>query len=140
MSELSQVNGFSMFQCFPLKRSFIPSFMPLDLGIVASHISGATTSQLKETRQDITGFWRRIFKTEHQVFKQANKEYTGWMQTYGVSLCVLQKKNGMKTQAHGRKHKQGESSAKRRERMYRNIAELPADEPQAKRVMCSHRP
>ena len=37
MYELSRVNermGFPMFQCFPLKRSFIPSFIPLDLGIV----------------------------------------------------------------------------------------------------------
>ena len=114
MYELSRVNermGFSMFQCFPLKRSFIPSFIPLDLGIVASHISGTSTSQLKETRQDVAGFWRGIFKTEHQVFKQANKEYTGWMQTDGVSLCVLRKKNGIKTQSHGRKRKWGESAA-----------------------------
>src|SRR5204863_3462443 len=56
--------GFSMFQCFPLKRSFIPSFIPLDLGIVASHISGISTSQLKEIRKDVAGFWHGIFKTE----------------------------------------------------------------------------
>ena len=77
-------------------------------------------------------FWRCIFKTEHQVFKQANKEYTGWMRTDGVSLCVLWKKNGMKTQAHGRKRKRGESASERRERTYRDIAELSADELQAK--------
>ena len=99
---------------------------------MASHISGTSTSQLKETRQDVAGFWHRIFKTEHQVFKQANKEYTGWMQMDGVSLCVLWKKNEMKTRARGRKRKRGESASERRERTYRDIAELSADELQAK--------
>jgi hypothetical protein len=135
MYELSRVNedmGFRMFQCFPLKRSFIPSFIPVDLGIVASHISNANTPQLKEIRQDVAGFWHGIFKTEHKVFKQANKEYTGWMQTDGVSLCILRKKNGIKTQAHGRKRKRGESASERRERTYRDIAELSADELRAK--------
>lgn len=95
MYELSSVNewmGFRMFQCFLLKRFFIPSFISLDIGIVASHISDANTLQLKEYRQDVVGFWRDIFKTEHKVFKQVNKEYTRWMQTNGVSLCVLRKK------------------------------------------------
>jgi hypothetical protein len=131
MYELSQVNermGFSAFQCFPIKRSFIPSSIPLDIGIVASHISGVNNAQLKEIRQNIAGFWHGIFKTEHQVFKQSNKEYTGWMQTDGVALCVLRTKNGIRTQSHARKRKRGESASEKRERIYRDIAELPADE------------
>ena len=99
---------------------------------MAFHISAANTSLQKEARQDVAGFWRRIFKTEHQVFKQGNKEYTGWMQTDGVSLCVLRKKNGTKTQARGRKRKRSESASERRERTYRNITELSADELQAR--------
>jgi len=54
------------------------------------------------------------------------------MQTDGVSLCVLRKKNGMKTQANRRKRKRGESASERRERTYRDIAELSADELEAK--------
>jgi hypothetical protein len=38
-----------------------------------------------------------------KFFKQANKEYTGWMKTDGVSLW----ENGMKTQSRGRKRKRG---------------------------------
>ena len=54
------------------------------------------------------------------------------MQTDGVSLCVMWQKNGMKTQAHGRKRKRGESASQRRARTYHDIAELSADELQAK--------
>lgn len=54
------------------------------------------------------------------------------MQTDGVSLCVLRKKNGIKTQTHGRKRKWGESAVKRRERPFYDIMKLSADEPQAK--------
>jgi hypothetical protein len=51
----------------------------------------------------------------------------------GVSLCVLRTKNGIKTQACGRKRKRCESASERRERTYRDIvAELSADELQAK--------
>ena len=107
---------------------------------MASHISGASTSQLKEIRQDVAGFWCRIFKTEHKVFKQANNEYTGWMKTDGVSSCVLRRRNGMQTQAHGRKRKRGEPASERRERTYHDIAKFPTDELQAERAMCSHRP
>lgn len=79
MYELSRVNewmGFSMFQRFPLKRSFVPSFILLNLGIVASQISDMSISQRKETRQDVAGFWHGIFKTELKIFTQANKQYT----------------------------------------------------------------
>jgi hypothetical protein len=89
-----------MFQRFP-KRSFIQSFIPFDLGLVASHITVTNRLQLNEARQDVARFWHGIFKTEHEVFKQANNEYTRWTQTDGVSLCVLRNKNGMKTQAYG---------------------------------------
>ena len=54
------------------------------------------------------------------------------MRTDGVSLCILRKKNGMKTQAHRRKRKRSESATERRQRTYRDIAELSADELQAK--------
>ena len=54
------------------------------------------------------------------------------MQRDGVSLCVQRKKNGMKTEAHRQKRKWGESASERRERTYRDIAELSADELQAK--------
>src|SRR5436190_2667164 len=129
MYELSQVNeqmGFRIFQPFPLKRSFIPSFIPLDLGVVSSHISDSNDTTLKQHCQDVTGFWDGIFKTEHKVFTQANKRYTGsWMMTDGYSLCVLWKNNGARTQPHARKRKRGESADDRRARTYRNIPKVP---------------
>ena len=45
---------------------------------------------------------------------------------------VLRKKNGIKNKSHGQKRKRGESAPERRERTYRDIAELPTDELQAK--------
>ena len=63
MYELSRVNermGFSMFQCFPLKRSFIPSFIPLDLGIVGSHISGISIKFSSKPTKNIRDGCKRM--------------------------------------------------------------------------------
>jgi hypothetical protein len=100
MYELSRVTlinesmGFPMFQCFPIKCSFIPSFIPLDIGIMASHISGANSSALRDARQNVAGFWHEVFMTERPAFKQGDKEFTGWLQADGVSLCISRTKTG----------------------------------------------
>jgi len=90
MYELCRLNeqiGVSNVSVFPAKRSFLPSFIPLDVGIVASHISGLRSAQLTEARDDVSGFWGGIFKTDHKVFKQANKNTPdGWKQV--ESRCV----------------------------------------------------
>lgn len=85
----------------PTKTILHTIFYSLDLGLVASHTTVANRLQLNEARQDVARFWHGIFKMEREVFKQANNEYTRWMQTDGVSLCVLRNKNRMKTEAHG---------------------------------------
>src|SRR5205814_1474167 len=73
MYELSQVNewmGFRTFEPFPLKRSFIPSFISLDLSVVSSHISGSNQAQLKQHRQDVAGFWHGISKRNTESLRK----------------------------------------------------------------------
>ncbi|CEP17069.1 hypothetical protein [Parasitella parasitica] len=90
LAELSENNQVKPFACFPLRTSFIPSYMTLDAKIIHHHI-------LKNKKvlkmEDKFEAWGRVVNLEKKAFKQQGIEkslrFQGTLETDGVGVSII---------------------------------------------------
>ena len=97
------------FQPFPLRHSFIPSYVPFDLKVVVFQILNLPTATLHQCYQNTQNFWSQHFKTNMRPFHTSvgGKEFDGMFWTDGYGVSILKRTPGTKVRA-GQKRKHGE--------------------------------
>ena len=101
-------------QPFPLRHSFIPTYVPFDLTVVVYQILNLPTSTLRQYYQHPQHFWKLYFKTNIRLFCTTigGKEFDGTFWTDEYSVSILKRTPGIKIGA-GQKRKQGEKRKNR---------------------------
>ena len=96
-------------QTFPLRHSFIPSYVQFDLGIVASLIINLPQNQTRLHYQDPNDFWNQHLHMNHKPFRRGPRgrlfDGTFYTDGYGVSI-VMRSPDGPK--GAGKKRKRGD--------------------------------
>jgi hypothetical protein len=85
-------------QPFPLRRSFIPMYVPFDLTVVTFQILNLPTSTLRQHYQNPRHFWNLHFKTNIHPFRTTpgGKEFDGTFWTDGYGVSILKRTPGTK--------------------------------------------
>ena len=109
-------------QTFPLRHSFIPSYVQFDLGIVASLIINLPQNQTRLHYQDPNDFWNQHLHMNRKPFRRGpgGRLFDGTFYTdgYGVSI-VMRSPDGPK--GAGKKRKRDDKRKSRDERMFPNF-------------------
>ena len=78
-------------QTFPLRHSFIPSYVEFDIGVVASHILTLPQKQVRLEYQN-PEFWKEHFNFDRKPLRRGpgGREFDGtfWTDGYGVSILM----------------------------------------------------
>jgi len=120
------------FQPFPLRHSFIPSYVPFDLTVVIFQILNLSTATLRQSYQNPQNFWSQHFKTNMRPFRTSvgGKEFDGIFWTDGYGVSILKRTPGTKVRA-GQKRKRGERRNDRDSRLFPYFNTVPPQELQA---------
>lgn len=84
-----------VFNCFPLRRSWIPSYVTIDSKILCQNIMGLGW----ENGQDKMDLWGQAVNLNSRVFRDQENhvlKFTGTIQTDGFGVTVLKKRNDNK--------------------------------------------
>lgn len=80
-------NGLKLFQCFPLRRTWIPCNMQLDTMILMENIMGIPYAQRPADKMDV---WRQAVDLRQRVFKASKDcKFRGTLYTDGVAVTVI---------------------------------------------------
>ncbi len=94
MNKFCESKNCSFLNVFPLKRSIVPGHIRIDTEIIISqflksdckHYKKRGENIIKEFKQDI---WLNVFKTNKEMFNIKNFDFTGSIQTDGISCTIL---------------------------------------------------
>jgi hypothetical protein len=128
LSALCETLGHNTFQAFPLRTTSIPCFIPLDIGIVMSHIFELRSKEQQKWRQDPFAFWNTVFNLDGRPFLQNNRTFTGWLRTDGESIHITRSLTGQKTRYGARKRKRGLSTKEADDIIFRCLQDVPQEE------------
>ena len=117
------------FQPFPLRHSFIPSYVPFDLKVVVFQILNLPTATLHQCYQNTQNFWSQHFKTNMHPFHTSvgGKEFDGMFWTDGYGVSILKRTPGTKVRA-GQKRKRGERRNDKDSRLFPYFNTIPLQE------------
>lgn len=106
-------------QTFPLRHSFIPSYVTFDLGVVASHILRLPHKTVRFHYQHSVNFWSQHFRLNLRPFRRGprGREFDGTFSTDGYGVSILKRTPGRPKGAGG-KRKRGEKRQTRDERLF----------------------
>ena len=68
---------YKIFETFSLRATYIPCFVPLDIGVVMSHILELPTNEQRKWRRDPCVFWDQVFNLNQRAFMQNNQILQG---------------------------------------------------------------
>jgi hypothetical protein len=120
--------GYRIFETFPLRATYIPCFVPLDIGVVMSHILELPRNEQTKWRKDPCVFWDQVFNLNQRAFMQNNQIFTGWFRTDGVSLHITRSATGEMTSGGARKRKRGASAEEKHDATFRCLENIPREE------------
>ena len=90
IAELSETNQMKAFACFPIRTTFIPSYMTLDSKILNLHI--IKSKKVLKANQKFES-WNQVVNMEKKVFKQQgymkSLRFQGTLETDGVGVSIL---------------------------------------------------
>ena len=116
-------------QPFPLRHSFIPTYVPFNLTVIVYQILNLPTSTLCQYYQHPQHFWNLHFKTNILPFYTTigGKEFDGTFWTDGYGVSILKRTPGTKIGAE-HKWKRGEKRKNRDARLFPYFDTIPAEE------------
>jgi len=104
---------------FPLRHSFIPSYVTFDLGVVASHILRLPHKTVRVHYQHPINFWSQHFGLNLRPFRRGprGRVFDGTFSTDGYVVSIL-KRTPERLKDAGGKRNQGEKRQTRDERLF----------------------
>ncbi|KAJ1666524.1 hypothetical protein IW140_004629 [Coemansia sp. RSA 1813] len=85
---LLEMNNYRSFQCFPLRKSFVPMHIEIDTKILCRSIM----SWSYNAKSPIESYWYRFLNKKSRVLRTRNGfRFYGTIQTDGVSVSVIKK-------------------------------------------------
>jgi hypothetical protein len=99
-------------QTFPLRHSFVPTYVQFDLGIVASHILGLDRLQIRLEYKN-PDFWKQhYFNRKPYRRGPGGREFDGTFWTDGYGVSILMRTPG-ESKGAGQKRKRGQKRTSR---------------------------
>ncbi|KAJ1770076.1 hypothetical protein IW140_004961 [Coemansia sp. RSA 1813] len=88
LAVLLEMNDYRSFQCFPLRKSFVPMHIEIDTRILCRSIMGWSYN----AKFPIETYWYKFFNEKSRVLRTRNGfGFYGTIQTDGVSVSVIKK-------------------------------------------------
>ncbi|KAJ2569591.1 hypothetical protein IW140_002999 [Coemansia sp. RSA 1813] len=88
LAVLLETNGYRSFQCFPLRKSFVPMHIEIDTIVLCNSIMGWSYN----AKSPIESYWYRFLNKKSRVLRTRNGfRFYGTIQTDGVSVSVIKK-------------------------------------------------
>ncbi|KAJ2560308.1 hypothetical protein IW140_006667, partial [Coemansia sp. RSA 1813] len=88
LAVLLEMNDYRSFQCFPLRKSFVPMHTEIDTKILCQSIMGWSYN----AKSPIKNYWYRLFNEQSRVLRIRNGfRFYGTIQTDGVSVSMIKK-------------------------------------------------
>ncbi|KAL0582091.1 hypothetical protein ABG067_008262, partial [Albugo candida] len=90
LSKFCEENDFKSFNCFPLRRAFIPCHITIDT-LILNYLIFKNKKRLSGA--DNNDVWKQVVDLNQKEFKNQGKDksmkFTGMIQTDGVSISIL---------------------------------------------------
>ncbi|KAJ2569580.1 hypothetical protein IW140_002988 [Coemansia sp. RSA 1813] len=88
LAVLLEMNDYKSFQCFPLRKSFVPMHIEIDTTILCKSIMGWSYN----AKSPIESYWYRSLNKKSRVLRTRNGfKFYGTIQTDGMSVSVIKK-------------------------------------------------
>ncbi|KAJ2209605.1 hypothetical protein EV179_006552, partial [Coemansia sp. RSA 487] len=88
LAVLLEINDSRSFQCFPLRKSFVPMHIEIDITVLCKSIMGWSYN----AKSPIESYWYRFLNEQSRVLRARNGfRFYGTIQTDGVSVSVIKK-------------------------------------------------
>ncbi|KAJ2093256.1 hypothetical protein IW138_000549 [Coemansia sp. RSA 986] len=88
LAVLLEMNDYRSFQCFPLRKSFVPMHIEIDTTVLCQSIMGWSYN----AKSPIESYWYRFLNEKSRVLRTRNGfRFYGTIQTDGVSVSVIKK-------------------------------------------------
>ncbi|KAJ2566788.1 hypothetical protein IW140_004790 [Coemansia sp. RSA 1813] len=88
LAVLLETNGYRSFQCFPLRKSFVPMHIEIDTTVLCKSIMGWSYN----AKFPIEIYWYKFLNEKLRVLRTRNGfSFYGTIQTDGVSVSVIKK-------------------------------------------------
>ncbi|KAI9354997.1 hypothetical protein BD770DRAFT_412005 [Pilaira anomala] len=88
LAEICEANKFKLFQCFPVRKTFIPPYMTIDTMILNNHILKNSQSKL-----DKGYIWGKVLNLSSKPFKDqglnSSIKFRGTIMTDGIGISVI---------------------------------------------------
>lgn len=89
LAEICESNKFKLFQCFPVRKTFIPSYMTIDTMILNNHI----LKNSQRSKLDKGYIWGKVLKLSSKPFKDqgvhSSMKFRGTIMTDGIGISVI---------------------------------------------------
>ncbi|KAJ1662267.1 hypothetical protein EV178_006033, partial [Coemansia sp. RSA 1646] len=99
-----ETNNYRSFQCFPLRKSFVPMHIEIDTMVLCRSVMNWNYN----TKSPIESYWYRLFNEQSRVLQTRNSfRFYGTIQTDGVSMSVIKKTAAAKEKSSWKAKKRG---------------------------------
>ncbi|KAI9362853.1 hypothetical protein BD770DRAFT_407920 [Pilaira anomala] len=89
VAEICEANKYKLFQCFPVRKTFIPSYMTIDTVILNNHI----LKNSQRSKLDKGYIWRKVLNLSSKPFKDqglnSSMKFRGTIMTDGIGISVI---------------------------------------------------
>ncbi|KAI9366527.1 hypothetical protein BD770DRAFT_438661 [Pilaira anomala] len=89
LAEICEANNFKLFQCFPVRKTFIPSYMTIDTMILNNHI----LKNSQRSKLDKGYIWGKVLNLSSKPFKDqgldSSMKFRGTIMTDGIGISVI---------------------------------------------------
>ncbi|KAJ2089402.1 hypothetical protein IW138_003432 [Coemansia sp. RSA 986] len=104
LAVLLETNDCRAFQCFPLRKSFVPMHIEIDTTVLCNSIMGWSYN----AKSPIEIYWYRLFNEQSRVLRTRNGfRFYGTIQTDGVSVSVIKMTAAAKEKSSWKAKKRG---------------------------------